>query len=759
MRRSRVAAFQERAGWSNGRAVAASSDYAERVSLQTSTEKLVFCAREMHLAYRLAQAAPTDFVRRAVARHVVVRARDFIELAFDVLGGLKRQGVVVASERARVGAYRDAFDEYYDSTRTALSAHVQPLEYSHRLELWKELEIVKLSYFVDGAREICEGLAELQPGEHAPFAAFPEAGDESLAVDLQGHAAENAPDGFTRLGTDVLAATRANTVVAMNFTPVHQRAGELAALRLWIDAQWSMLQVAAGHTNAMRILKARIVTDVVSFADCLITRVDGDPGHRYQGLDDLLRPDGDPSAIDDFRQHYRIATVLDPIRQVRHRVGAHLHRDDKVALGDLLAELDTLRLVDVLCFYEKLHAVFVETCRRTGFLRSYVVSDVRMPGIAPSRSPEDRPAAFDEAKPDPLPLPATANPLRYDQEEAAEQLAVWCVERPGGSRGQAVLLGCVRQLPGGGDSWADGWAQPSGREGHRGIRVAHVAFLEALRSASHPGTVARLLALVPECARGWPEPLAETLLRYADGIAWDRQAPGALRLFFRALATLPVNAGARARAPLLAGTTHEDSVVATEATVALYRRLVEDQAFMRSLTTGDTAFSKGILPAIENAHPLRRLLALIALASLFIAGQPMIMGDAREAEFAAITSSIDPVAAQALGEACVSDPTWTLLQTARDFVGLAVHVSERLAPDWETADDIARAFVLAVTSSVVLASHTHVQTKVNLAVAHLRAGNKANAAGISRDIQNAHPNEVRARWPCSLFSPRPGHPS
>lgn len=124
----------------------------------------------MHLALCIARHGPSDFVGRALARHVVVRARDVIALAFDALGELRGAGVQVEDVRARVAAYRDAFDEYYDTTRTKLGAHVQPIEFQERLELWTDLEVVKLSYFVDGARETYDALCVAANGAYPPLA-------------------------------------------------------------------------------------------------------------------------------------------------------------------------------------------------------------------------------------------------------------------------------------------------------------------------------------------------------------------------------------------------------------------------------------------------------------------------------------------------------------------------------------------------------------------------------------------------------------
>src|SRR5690606_23441659 len=102
------------------------------------------------------------------------------------------------------------------------------------------------------------------------------------------------------MGVDSLALTRNNTVAALNTTPVHARAGQLALIRRWIAMQNDLLQRLAAHVRIARILKGRIVTDIVSFCDCLVTRPVS-PGalQAMDGLDKLIVDSGQSSAVID----------------------------------------------------------------------------------------------------------------------------------------------------------------------------------------------------------------------------------------------------------------------------------------------------------------------------------------------------------------------------------------------------------------------------------------------------------------------------
>jgi hypothetical protein len=53
---------------------------------------------------------------------------------------------------------------------------------------------------------------------------------------------------------------------------VHAYAGQLVLIRRWIAMQVDLLDRLAAHLRIARILKGRIITDLVSFCDCLMTR-------------------------------------------------------------------------------------------------------------------------------------------------------------------------------------------------------------------------------------------------------------------------------------------------------------------------------------------------------------------------------------------------------------------------------------------------------------------------------------------------------
>jgi len=218
---------------------------------------------------------------------------------------------------------------------------------------------------VQGARELWASLGELGVPGPQPFE-IPESLASPAAASILDYLARDVEIPVT-FGTDALAFARANSLTLFNSTPVHQRAGQLALLRRWIRAERELFALFKPHTSIARILKARILTDIVSFHDCLITRpVQPGAPQQMDGLDALITAAGEtPTAIQALVASNRDDTTIDPIREVRNRIGGHLEIDPTVPLSALLTQLDSFNLAGAERHFGRLEATFVQTCRQS----------------------------------------------------------------------------------------------------------------------------------------------------------------------------------------------------------------------------------------------------------------------------------------------------------------------------------------------------------------------------------------------------------
>ncbi|MFZ0886340.1 MAG: hypothetical protein WAN14_23260, partial [Candidatus Acidiferrales bacterium] len=479
--------------------------------IATRVEKLKFLVDEMHIALRLATRAPDSFSARTIARHILVRAENFIAHARGLRKPLNLARYDTSDFHKTKEAYAAAFEEYFRLSRDRLGAHVQDFDFGKRIELWNEIEIIKIGYFVDGARELYSGLATMNPPGFVPYTDPPQLADASFNEMLRRFQSPNDHRQWVEIGADPLAITRDNTSAILNLTPVHQRAGQLALIRRWLGAQNSLLKEVEHHPATSRILKARILTDIVSFCDCLVTRpvLSGAP-QEMDGLDRLISANGQSAApISDFVAASNFNSELQSIRAIRDEIGAHLEIEEDRTLSALLADLNAFDLEKALGFYGLVENAFTKVCRTVLYLRMYAVDGRRLYGVTKITG---RSIPFSASSS----TASAAQPQPPINDEAAyrNSLAEWL-------DGDEPQKGDARQF-----FWIAFSASEIVEHIHEretfgtGTRIAihdfrkaHRFVFSSLTASVSESDFGGILDLILTCARGWPYPLAELLVR------------------------------------------------------------------------------------------------------------------------------------------------------------------------------------------------------------------------------------------------------
>ena len=173
-----------------------------------------------------------------------------------------------------------------------------------------------------------------------------------------------------------------------------------------------------------RILKSRLITDVVSFCDCLVTRpvAQGAP-LQMDGLNTLLVSAGETaSAIDQFLRVFNFDGPLQAARQVRDHMGAHVEIEETTLLPALLHEIDAYDLQECLAFFDRVAKAFEKVCHEVLFLRLYAADGERIYGVTPN-SLSVKP--FDERDSQPPPDPNVLIADYNSEDVYEEQLAKW----------------------------------------------------------------------------------------------------------------------------------------------------------------------------------------------------------------------------------------------------------------------------------------------------------------------------------------------
>lgn len=642
--------------------------------ITTRVEKLKFIVEEMQLAFHLAMQLGNPFVARTLARHILIRAENFIEHSRGLRRPLNDASYDTHDFHKTKEIYASTFEEYFKVSRHRLGAHVQDFDFGKRIELWNDIEIVKISFFVDGAQEIYRSLATLNLPGYVAYADPPELSNPAFLETLRRFQRTTDNCNWIELGTDPLAMTRSNTAAVLNMTPVHSRAGQLALIRRWIAMQDDLLDRLASYPRIARILKARIITDLVSFCDCLVTR-SVSPGalQEMDGLDRLITANGQSSAtINNFVAASNFQVELQTARVVRDTVGAHLELADTHTLASLLANLDGYDLGQGLSFYERVSAAFTKTCHSILFLRMYAADGRRLYGLSSHSAPAVVPyAGKNFAGPSAPPEPSPIN----EDEAYPKNLTRWL-------DGNDAQKGDARQFFW--DAFAGsqiietideveriGTGQHMSR--HE-IRKAHHFLSLTLSDKLSDSDFKGVLELILSCRNGWPYPLAEVLVRCGQGASVFRQW-----LICYALGEIASAPHASAREFLEAHTHSQSWTIRLQAALARFKTFVKTEGIFRinhrGHAKGDYDALLGLLITPTAQH--ERLIYLIAFASVLSGPGVGSCSQPFQNNYAALQTQIETLCVTLLKDDDKKSKATTLKQLIQtnDYVGVSVLVA------------------------------------------------------------------------------------
>jgi hypothetical protein len=701
-------------------------------------EKLKFIAEEMQLAFLLATHAPDDFTARTLARHILIRAKDFIEHARALRRPLNAAGYNTRDFHKTKEAYAAAFDEYFKISRDRLGAHVQDFDFGKRLDLWNDIEVGKLGFFVDGAIELYRSLAGFNIPGYAAWADAPELSDAALLGALRVFQRAQDHMTWTELGTDPLAMTRQNTSAILNLSPVHARAGQLALIRRWITIQSSLLTRLAGYGRITRILKVRIITDIVSFCDCLVTRAVS-PGapQEMDGLDRLIAANGQSAApITDFVAASHFDSELRSLRGIRDKIGAHLEVDAAYTLEALFSDLDGYDLENGIAIYELVSGAFTKVCFAILYLRMYAADGRRLYGVTGGGGRAVPFAGETVASPRAPPPPLN------DEAAYRRYLTRWL-------DGDETQRGDARQF-----FWNAFQASESieqideveafggGNRGSRNeFRKAHAFIGSTLAMEISESDFGGILDLILSCRSGWPYPLAEVLVRAGNDASEWRQA-----LICYALGEIGSFPHASATGFLRERTKSSKWGMRFAATLALFKTFMKSEGVYRINHQGRaTADYKEFVESLTGAMtPPELLLALLAFASILSGPGWVSFAKPFEGDYAALQARIEALCIPCLkdgAEGAKSTILKQLIQT-HDYVGVCLLLAVELEHDPRT---LLRDALLdnCCNGSIVTAMHD--QAIRHKAMCFYLKKQHAMALDIARGIATRNPDMVNAQ--------------
>jgi hypothetical protein len=707
------------------------------MSLATRIEKLNFIVDELQIALHLARYAPDDFVARTLSRHVAIRANDFIDHTRNLRKPLNRAGFDTQEFNKIRKVYAEYFDEYFHVLRDKLGAHVQDFDFGQRIQLWNDIEVVKIEFFVDSAREIHEGLAPLSISGYVPHVKPAELTDVGLTSALESFKGSGEGRLWAELGLDPLAMTRPTATSTLGMSPVQSRAGQLVLIRRWIKPQRELISRVQSYKRVVRILKSRLITDIVSFFDGLVTRpVTADAPQRMDGLNTLLANMGQgPSAIDRFLDAFIWESQLRPGREVRDHFGAHLEIDEAVALSTLLNEIDSFDFQNFLAFFDRLAEVFEEVCYEVPFLRLYVADGHRLYGVMPVTSlatPFDRsPGQADDSR--------RSTPDYNDERAYQNNLRTW-LQGDATSQGDArhyfwqafLVSDAIEQI-----AEVEELGSGSRRTVHH-LRKAHQFIAQALGSNESADVSLGILELLLQCRSGDPYVLSEVVMKWS-GAAGERHEMEVCWCLGE-LASWPHKAVSEFLAKR--AEMSQRWSVRFQAVLALFKIYMESEGLTRiNKKIRIRTYSKDVAPLVLSMTEDQRLLCAIAFASQFCGPRLGTFAEPLAEDYGILQSEIDVLCKGELLVAICAPVAELLhkLMSTHDYVGVCLLLADqsKAANMGALADAL---LTFACAGCVVTAPHN--QAIRHLAVCLLRKREFARALEIADQLAMRNPGDV-----------------
>ena len=699
-------------------------------------EKLKFIVEEMQIAFFLTTHLTDPFIGRTLARHILIRAENLIEHARALRRPLNDAGYETRDFHKTKEAYASAFDEYFKAARNRLGAHVQDFDFGKRIELWNDIEIVKIGFFVEGAQEIYQSLSPLNLPGYSGYTEPPELTHPDILEALRLYQQEADSRNDIEVGVDPLALTRNNTVAALNTTPVHVRAGQLALIRRWVTMQNDLLQRLAGHVRIARILKGRIVTDIVSFCDCLVTRPVS-PGalQAMDGLDKLIVSSGESSTvINNFVSVSNFSVALQAARMVRDKIGAHIEIDTADALVDLLANLDAYDLREGLSFYERVGAAFTKTCRNILFLSMYAADGQRLYGVSPSHAPAVPYVGNNIAV---TPAPPALLPIN-DEGAYRTYLTNWL-------DGDDAQRGDARQFfwSAFGSSQVVETIEEVERLGSMGqrrsahdFRKAHQFLYLILSNDLSDPNFEGVLKLILSCGNGWPYPLAELLVRHGRNASEPRQ-----RLVCYALGEIGSAPHASVCEFLETRAHSHHWSIRLQAVLARFKTFVKTEGCFRLNHRGQTkaCYDTFVDALLAPMSDLERLICLLAFASILSSPGLGSLSTPFQSNYANLQIEIEERCLPFLNDDDSKSKTATLkrLIQTKDYVGVCVLVALEFGDQHPVRISLIEN---CCNGSIITAGHD--QAVRHLAMCFLINKEHHTAFNIAQDLASRNPDSV-----------------
>lgn len=333
-------------------------------------DHLKYCTAEILAAKELLTIPNSSFYCRGIGRIVAVRLDDFIKLAFRVNKANAR------SKRIKddLNTLENLYKTHLKQQRDKFGAHFQELDLATRIESWQAINYESMDFFTDLPSDLYSAFAGHIDYVHQSLLFTPLSANLFSAVEVYNQ--QNELERHPTAGVDALALTRPNTAAMIALSNTHNKIGTLKAIEIIIKYNSGLLKIVESSTAHGELVKKMLITDVVSYADNLVSRADVAPGapQDEKGLNTLLDEDGFDAAkerMQQFLNSFKFEESLSGYREIRNKCCGHI--DTSTAVAQLTTDLNTLDISEMLEFYDLLKKTLAEICSCDFRFKMYLI--------------------------------------------------------------------------------------------------------------------------------------------------------------------------------------------------------------------------------------------------------------------------------------------------------------------------------------------------------------------------------------------------
>lgn len=318
-------------------------------------EKLLYCVKMINLIKWLSNAGNTDYQKRIISRSIFVYLDAFFEFAPQVKNSLEKRDINVKATHEKIATIRTEYENYYATIRDKLAAHRQDLTILETFEIWNEIDLTTLDYFISEALDIYNLLHALKREEVPAYVDFP------IITNIISPVSANVIHTPV-ISSDSLALTRPNTISFLPINSIQKRGSQINSIIDTLLYLFKLYPTEDLEVDLIRVVKSMIILDVINLLDNIYPFMPNDPRHKIESFLEISQLANLSGYNLLYQSHEaRNQTLEEKIREVRNKICAHI--DTVETLDNTLQLLDEVMINELIELFTETSNSFYSSCK------------------------------------------------------------------------------------------------------------------------------------------------------------------------------------------------------------------------------------------------------------------------------------------------------------------------------------------------------------------------------------------------------------